>query len=56
MKLSKQSRTVLVAEVKARLSTVSDDQLLEVARVLQLNMRPRDNSDPTLAEENIEPV
>lgn len=56
MKLSKQSRTVLVAEAKARLSTVSDDQLLEVARVLQLNVPPRANSDPSFAEDSVEPV
>lgn len=54
MKLSKQSRTVLVAETKARLSTATDDQLLEVARVLQLNVPPKNDPDPTLAEDSFE--
>lgn len=55
MKLSKQSRTVLLVEIKSRLHAVNDAQLLEVARVLQLNLPPRDYSDPTLAEDRVEP-
>lgn len=55
MKLSKQSRTVLLVEIKSRLPAANDDQLLEVARVLQLSLRPRDYSDPTLAEDRVEP-
>ena len=55
MKLSKQSRTVLLVEIKSRLPEVNDAQLLEVARVLQVNLPPSDYSELTLAEDGAEP-
>lgn len=55
MKLSKQSRAVLLVVIKSRLSTANDDRLLEVARVLQLNLPPRDDADATLTEASVEP-
>jgi hypothetical protein len=55
MTLSKESRAVLLVETESRLPTANDERLLEAARVLQLNVPPRDASDRTLAEDSVEP-
>lgn len=55
MKLSKESRAILLVEIESRLPTAHDDQLLEVARVLRLNVPPRDDSDPAFTVESVEP-